>query len=652
MMEILYIVLALLGLGFLIFIHELGHYFMARKVGMKVEAFSIGFGKPLYVWERNGVKWQFCVLPFGGYVRIAGMEKKGTLEPYQIPEGFFGKKPIERIKVALMGPLVNLVFALLMFTVIWAMGGRDKSFAEFTQYVGWVDPSSKPYVEGTRPGDQITKVDHEPLDGFADLIYAAALNGAPLTIEGWKTDYFSGEKKPFNIQLDEGKKSRSLQQRIAEVQALLPASFLLYDRQPDGSANPILPGSPMENSGIQYGDRIIWADGQVLFSQKQLSFLINQPRVLLTVQRGQDIFLTRIPRLQAADLQMTDAQKAELDDWRIEARLPAKLADVYFVPYILTHNCQVENAISYVDEFSQHCSAFQTGQASTCVDVEKPLLPGDKILAVDGKIVSDAFDCLRSLQQRHAQIIVIHHDKQKNLSWKEANVAFTANIDWHALQTMVQSIGTVNQLSDIGNLHLLPAITPKSFYDFPQSESKRGWMQNQDAELARIEKIDDPDLKTQALKLFDQEQRKLRLGLALQDQKVLYNPQPFVQFGDVLAEIGQTLKALFTGILTPKAMAGPVGIVQLMHHSWDQGIKEALFWLGVISLNLGIFNLLPIPVLDGGHICFALWEAVTKKPIKARTMERLIIPFIILLIALLVFTTYNDIMRLVKGIFS
>src|SRR5271170_5798666 len=130
MISLAYIILALLGLGVLIFIHELGHYVMARRVGMKVEAFSIGFGKPLHVWERDGVKWQLCLLPFGGYVRIAGMEKKGALEPHQIPDGFFGKKPIDRIKVALMGPLVNIVFAFLMFTVIWACGGRLKSFSE------------------------------------------------------------------------------------------------------------------------------------------------------------------------------------------------------------------------------------------------------------------------------------------------------------------------------------------------------------------------------------------------------------------------------------------------------------------------------------------------------------------------------------------
>src|SRR3989338_867839 len=97
-----YLLLAAFGLGLLIFIHEFGHYWMARRQGMKVEAFSIGFGKPLRVWEHRGVKWQFCMLPFGGYVRIAGMEKKGNLEPYQIPDGFYGKKPRARIAVAIM----------------------------------------------------------------------------------------------------------------------------------------------------------------------------------------------------------------------------------------------------------------------------------------------------------------------------------------------------------------------------------------------------------------------------------------------------------------------------------------------------------------------------------------------------------------------
>ncbi len=81
------------------------------------------------------------------------------------------------------------------------------------------------------------------------------------------------------------------------------------------------------------------------------------------------------------------------------------------------------------------------------------------------------------------------------------------------------------------------------------------------------------------------------------------------------------------------------------------GVKEALFWMGVISLNLGILNLLPIPVLDGGHICFSLFEMVTKRRLKAKTMERLIIPFVVLLIGMIVFVTYHDLSRIFSRFF-
>ena len=93
-------------------------------------------------------------------------------------------------------------------------------------------------------------------------------------------------------------------------------------------------------------------------------------------------------------------------------------------------------------------------------------------------------------------------------------------------------------------------------------------------------------------------------------------------------------------------MAGPVGIMQVMQTSWTMGYKEALFWLGAISLNLGIINLLPIPVLDGGHICFSLVEVVRRKPMKSKTMERFILPFLILIIIFFLYVTFNDLSRI------
>ena len=126
-------------------------------------------------------------------------------------------------------------------------------------------------------------------------------------------------------------------------------------------------------------------------------------------------------------------------------------------------------------------------------------------------------------------------------------------------------------------------------------------------------------------------------------------PQGLI-FVDTLDQAWRTLRSLVLGYLSPKLLQGPVGMVQVMQYGWSVGVKEALFWMAIISLNLGILNLLPLPVLDGGHICFSLWEKVTKKPIKAKTMERLIIPFVVLLVILLIYITYQDLSRLFGSI--
>ncbi|MBS3905048.1 MAG: site-2 protease family protein [Simkania sp.] len=648
--SLLYFILALIGLGFLIFIHELGHYFMARHVGMKVEAFSIGFGRPFRVWEWHGVKWQLCILPFGGYVRIAGMEKKGAIEPYQIPEGFFGKPPIARIKVALMGPLVNLVFALLVFFVIWAGGGRLKQFSEYTKIVGWVEPQSKPFKEGVAPGDQLTSIGGKAIHGYTDLIYGVLFNSHQVAIQGEKLDYWTGEKYPYCFELAKDRQ-QSIEQQINEVKAIQPASFLLYDRMPDGRGNFLEVGSPMELSGIQYGDRIVWVDGEIVFSQTQLSSIINQPRVLLTVQRNDETFLTRVPRLRMSDLKLSDQQRSELDDWRSEAQLEDRFAQLYFIPYNLSNDAVVEQPLTYVNEQSEHCALFDPLHQGSCSQLEKPLEVGDRIRAVDGEPITNSFGLLAALQERKVRIAVLSAPKQEAISWRNGDNTFIGQVHWKELHRMVRSIGTSDFIPVIGSLRFLNPITPRAFNDFQQSNAKNYWMQRQVAAQEQIEKIKDPQAKMQAQKVFEAEQKKLRLGIALQDAKVRYNPSPFILFGEVLTQTWQTLKALVSGQVTPKAMQGPVGIIQVIHYGWTEGVSEALFWMGVISLNLGVFNLLPIPVLDGGHICFACWEAITKKPIKAKTMERLVIPFIVLLIALLLFTTYNDIIRIIRGFF-
>lgn len=644
--NLIYIVLAAFGLGFLIFIHELGHYFVARRTGMKVEAFGIGFGKPIYTWERKGVKWNVCWIPFGGYVRIAGMEKEGPLEPHQIKGGFYASTPMSRIKVAVTGPLVNIVFALFAFTLIWMAGGREKPFSDFTHLIGWIDPQSKLHELGVHPGDQIQQYAKRPFEGFEDLKYTAIVDEKSVEIKGEKIDYFTQAEQPFDYNLETYRDPRIISERFSTIGVLSPASYLIY--MPGGAALP--EGAPIADSGIQPQDRIVWVDGQIIFSQPHLSAVINEGKSLLTVQRGPNTFLTRIPRLKANDLRMTPESKAELDDWQHEAGLNLKLNQLYFIPYDLNNAGVVEGQIAYINEESEEHLPSQFSLSP----MEAPLMIGDKIIAVDGVKVSSALELLTNLQKKKVQLIVQRGGVYPPIPWKKADEDFISSLDVKNLKQLISRIGTDEQMSSSGPLYLLSPVEPKPVTDFaatPEILALNNERYN--AQKKEIEKISDPAQQAASMRILENGQKRLVLGIAPQpvDRNVIYNPSPFRLFGDVFEQTGRTLKALFTGSLNPKWMSGPVGIVQVMHYGWTVGVKEVLYWMAVISLNLGILNLLPLPVLDGGHICFSLYEMCTKRRIKSKTMEKLVLPFVILLIGFFIYVTYNDLARLFTRFF-
>lgn len=634
---IAYFILALIGIGFLIFIHELGHYFMAKRVGMIVEEFAIGFGKAIIQWERNGVKWKVGWIPVGGYVRIAGMEKKGLLEPYQIEGGYFAAKPWDRIKVSAMGPIVNVVFAFVAFSLLWSTGGRLKSFSEYTRYIGWVQSDSGPYNAGVRSGDEITKLNGRNFKGFNDFLYGVALDNQALMMQGYEIDYNDNSKTPYTYTFSQSESSDAMEKASEVAGTIGPAQYLIYDRLLHKYDNPIPSGSPWENSGIQYGDRILWANGGLIFSKKQLIQVLNSPKVLLTIQRDGKTFITSVPRLQIRDLRISEDEKNEIDDWAHEAKLSKQVDQLAFIPYTLSSDGVVQSTLGYIDEKSEARVGYEVADR---VPVEKPLISGDRIIAVQGESIVNAYQFLSELQQRKNLIIVKKVADAKPLQFNNPDQGFVSSYDIGELKSITDTIGTSSVKKETESLTLLKPISPQIIPQAPPTE-----------EPTETEMATTGEQKSKMLKEVLKYQNRQMLGIALQDKRVIYNPNPFVLFSDVFKEVYRTFFALITGYLSPKYMSGPIGIIQVIQYSWSVGVKEALFWLGMISLNLAILNLLPIPPFDGGHMVFAIWEAVTKKRIKAKTMERLILPFVILIIGLFIYFTYNDIARIVTNLF-
>jgi regulator of sigma E protease len=176
----------LLVIGPLIFVHELGHYFVGRWFGVKAETFSIGFGREIFGWtDRRGTRWKVAWMPLGGYVRFKGdMNPASTpsdewlaLPPAERAETFQAKKLWQRFLIVLAGPMTNFLFAIVALMIIFATIGYPSSAAT----VGTVVEDSPAESAGFRPGDTIVEVDGSGIDTFADLqSYVSLRPGQPM----------------------------------------------------------------------------------------------------------------------------------------------------------------------------------------------------------------------------------------------------------------------------------------------------------------------------------------------------------------------------------------------------------------------------------------------------------------------------------------
>jgi regulator of sigma E protease len=642
METVLHFIFAFIALGVLVFVHELGHYLVALKVKMKVEVFSIGFGRPIVSWMRGDVRWQIGWIPFGGYVKITGMEF-GKDQNENAEGGFFTKKPFDRLKVAIAGPLANLLLALLIFFVVWISGGRDKPFSEFTNRVGYVDPSSEVYKEGLRSGDILKSFNGKPYSGTKDLFYAAMFTDGDITLEGLKVNEQTHQEEPFSYKVKPYQMPGALD-GIKTVGILGSARYLNYMRLPDGQENPLPQGSPMENSGLTYGDRIVWADGSIVYSLEQLSSLINESKALLTIERNNKVILARVPRVNLSELKLSYDQKGEISDWQYLGNIKGRANNLYFIPYNITSDLVVENEVPFID--SEVKKIFFGNPYLTGFD--SSLKEGDKILAIDSIPVTHGSELLKNLQSRQVAIIVQRGIKEtKPGLWYNADATFNDKYFLDDVNELVKGFTNVKPQLELKDLAFLKPVAPKTLQNFSLDAEQKALVEEQlSAQKKKIDEISDPKKRSQAQIAFEESQKKLMLGVYLQDEKVNYNPNPFVLFANVFAETWQTLVALFSGYLNPKWLSGPVGIVQVMQHGLSIGLNEALFWVAAISINLGFLNLLPIPVLDGGYIILCIIEMLSGKRLKPKTMERIILPFMVLLIGFLIFVTYWDLLRL------
>ena len=176
-------------IGLLVFVHEMGHYLVARWLGIKADAFSIGFGREIAGWtDRHGTRWKVGMLPLGGYVKFAG-DADAASRPDQAAvgataeerAGMFQFRPVwQRTLVILAGPITNFLFAIAIFTGFIVVYGQSVT----PPVVGRVLPGSPAAAAGLLPGDRIIRIDGSRIGVFEDLLTTIQSNvGTPVRAE-------------------------------------------------------------------------------------------------------------------------------------------------------------------------------------------------------------------------------------------------------------------------------------------------------------------------------------------------------------------------------------------------------------------------------------------------------------------------------------
>jgi len=160
------------AIGPLVFIHEFGHYLVAKLFGVGAEVFSIGFGREIVGWtDRSGTRWKVGWLPLGGFVRFVGDDNAASTSaadnvPEELRSRSFHHKPVwQRFLIVLAGPLANFLLAILIFAAFFAAFGMPRT----SNVIGMVQQGSVAERSGIQPGDRVTSIAGRDIDSFEDL---------------------------------------------------------------------------------------------------------------------------------------------------------------------------------------------------------------------------------------------------------------------------------------------------------------------------------------------------------------------------------------------------------------------------------------------------------------------------------------------------
>jgi regulator of sigma E protease len=243
-----------IAISILVTVHEFGHFWVARRLGVKVLRFSIGFGSPL--WSRigqDGVEYVVAAIPLGGYVKMLD-EREGDVDPSERHLAFNRQGKSVRAAIVVAGPVLNFLFAILAYWLVFTVGETG-----MRPVVGQVEPSTVAAEAGFLSGDEIVKVGDQDTASWEQALYAlmaAAVDGDDIPVrvkrkgEGEESLLLSGDSLAALIKNDDG-----VFEKLGLKPMRLPAVI-----------GELVPGEAAEKAGLKVGDRVVSVNEKSLAS--------------------------------------------------------------------------------------------------------------------------------------------------------------------------------------------------------------------------------------------------------------------------------------------------------------------------------------------------------------------------------------------------
>lgn len=265
-----------IGLGFLIFIHESGHFVMAKLFRVRVLVFSLGFGKRIFGFRRGDTDYRVSIVPLGGYVRMAGDTPEENVAGN--PDEFLSKPKWQRFIILFAGPFMNILVAITFMAGL-AMVGTEQLVTK--PIIGEVVPNKPAARAGLQTGDRIVSIKGEPVNDFNDLKLLISMNaGTPLPI----------------VYLRNGQQRTTVLTPDREESEFGPTGKAGITNLLEPVVGRVEAGSAAEKAGIRGGDRILSANGQPVSDLNDLAVVADKnpqkPVALELLRNGQRVRVT------------------------------------------------------------------------------------------------------------------------------------------------------------------------------------------------------------------------------------------------------------------------------------------------------------------------------------------------------------------------